>query len=908
MVRHGITRTIVCTAQHAARNPWWHTLTILVVSLGIFVVGGLTNFELHVNNRDQLTATKSRLIPQYEWWRETFAPDPYLFSILLTHRDADQNVLTVPGIYHAMQIVETVQSTPGYKELCAEYLTESEKPKTDRGGFTSICSIQGVTAFWNHSLDHFIHGQAHQNLNNQPNEDVVLTVNAETFPNGQRVEPQDLFGQITTGIAYNETTNVVRDVVVAANAFRMTIIIPAASVDEDENDASKDLALRILDTLLDLRDEWRTNPETSTSTSFRFEVMLADYSIEQELVRAAMKDIPLVPGVFLIMALFTCVVFSTANKQEQQQQETTTQSQQGGEGDTAIAVAQPDNVSDNQQRCSFWPQNNHRRILLGVGAVVTILLSIMTTYGLMWTIGIPFTNLTTILPFVLFGIGLDDSFIIFQSYVRRKRNLANPNDLVERMGDIMEEVGLSIFCTSLTTAVATSLAIFSSFPVLRWCALYTFPAVVIDAIYQITFFIALIALDERRIDAKSNRRQQRQQKKDQQSEQNDDDDPTHNGARRKLRSRALSDSSDEDLELLLATSTLKEEDAQGGQTESSTRDKVQKREQPVVSSDQQNAPKDNPKQSWSTPTSAMDRFMHWYATILLKPVVKVVVIAVFTAMTAGLAYSATQFRQGFDFMQLLPADSYMIDFFRTMDSYGEGQGWLMPVAYFRNQNQSDPNVQLQMEDYVNELVDSMDSIPGPPTYFWLHDFRFFLTLDERLQDFDFNTQIAIFLSIDAFRIMYADDIVRDPESGEVIASRVRLPMNSVTDASVLEQIDIYKQQERITMSQPINALSPASPSESEDSWSFFLYEGSLYVWEFYGLFVRELIGTIVGGVIVVTLVGFLFIPHWTATVFLLPIISVLCVDMIGKLMNIYGTIVAWKGSFSCFLPMCAIPS
>jgi len=119
-------------------------------------------------------------------------------------------------------------------------------------------------------------------------------------------------------------------------------------------------------------------------------------------------------------------------------------------------------------------------------------------------------------------------------------------------------------------------------------------------------------------------------------------------------------------------------------------------------------------------------------------------------------------------------------------------------------------------------------------------------------------------------------------------------MNSVTDASVLEQIDIYKQQERITMSQPINALSPASPSESEDSWSFFLYEGSLYVWEFYGLFVRELIGTIVGGVIVVTLVGFLFIPHWTATVFLLPIISVLCVDMIGKLMNIYGTIVAWK--------------
>ena len=49
-------------------------------------------------------------------------------------------------------------------------------------------------------------------------------------------------------------------------------------------------------------------------------------------------------------------------------------------------------------------------IFLGLGAVITVLFSLLTSFGIMFTIGVPFTNLTFMLPFVIMGIGLDGKF------------------------------------------------------------------------------------------------------------------------------------------------------------------------------------------------------------------------------------------------------------------------------------------------------------------------------------------------------------------------------------------------------------------------------------------------------------------------------------------------------------------
>jgi len=44
------------------------------------------------------------------------------------------------------------------------------------------------------------------------------------------------------------------------------------------------------------------------------------------------------------------------------------------------------------------------RTLLGFNAVVAVLLSIMTGHGLMFCIGVPYGNLTPLIPFIMLGI------------------------------------------------------------------------------------------------------------------------------------------------------------------------------------------------------------------------------------------------------------------------------------------------------------------------------------------------------------------------------------------------------------------------------------------------------------------------------------------------------------------------
>ena len=450
---------------------------------------------------------------------------------------------------------------------------------------------------------------------------------------------------------------------------------------------------------------------------------------------------------------------------------------------------------------------------------------------------------------MIFGIGLDDSFIIFQEYAR---TASSDKDIVERIGDIFQEVGLSIFCTSLTTAIASSLSIFSNFPMLRWCALYAFPTVVIDSFYQITFFVALIVLDERRINAKRKKRQQQVTLKGKSEE-------------------------DQDLDGLSAA------EAEEVAVRSCRTNSTDSTECDLIALESQQT---NPASVLSkrVPASIMDRFMHWYSDWLLKPTAKAVVLVGFLALTTGLTYSASQFRQGFNFEQLLPTDSYMQGFFKALDTFGKGRGWMVPTAYFRDVDQSDPQVQRQMEDYIDELVQSMDSITEHPTFCWVTHFQEFLTFDERLLDLEFNIQMDLFLSIDHFRQLYGDDIVRDPETGDVVASRCMMHMDNVDKNDVYEQVQIYKHQEDITRTFPVNTNATWTTNDApKNSWNFFLYETIFYVWEFYGIFQQELILTITLGVSSVALIGFLFLPHWTASLFLLPIIGVLCVDLLGFL-------------------------
>jgi len=135
------------------------------------------------------------------------------------------------------------------------------------------------------------------------------------------------------------------------------------------------------------------------------------------------------------------------------------------------------------------------RSLLGFGAVVGVFMSIMTGYGFMFICGVPFTSITQILPFIMFGIGLDDTFILSGSFYRTdpKKSTA------DRVEETIKDVGISITLTTLTSSLAFGLGCISSIPAIYWLCLYAFPTVLIIFVYQITYFIAILTIDENRV-------------------------------------------------------------------------------------------------------------------------------------------------------------------------------------------------------------------------------------------------------------------------------------------------------------------------------------------------------------------------------------------------------------------------
>merc|ERR1719410_2484714 len=122
----------------------------------------------------------------------------------------------------------------------------------------------------------------------------------------------------------------------------------------------------------------------------------------------------------------------------------------------------------------------------------------MSGFGLVFFIGIPFTMISTCIPFIILGIGLDDAFIISGAYNRTSKS----KDVSARMKQTIEEVGVSIFTTQLTSIMLFATGTFSSIPAVVWMCQAAIPPIFFDFVFQLTFFVPLIVIDEQRIKAK----------------------------------------------------------------------------------------------------------------------------------------------------------------------------------------------------------------------------------------------------------------------------------------------------------------------------------------------------------------------------------------------------------------------
>jgi Niemann-Pick C1 protein len=702
---------LVETSAFAAKHPIVTISAISALAIVLGVVGLLTNFRVE-HRANKLWTPQGSLPDQHGQWIDSvfptgFDPRQYFLTTLL-HADGG-NVVSFEAMRQQFAVIERIRSVVGYTEFCREYgkpICGEDEPALDfacrwygipNDSDNRDCQIFGVTSFWfqNYTLYHSMVFS---------DTDIQRTLSIKSLPG--RLADFD----ISNIVGYPQFDN--NGTLTGGKSFLTGIELPRTDFRRSEL-----LERSVTEALKKLQVEINSN----SSNPFRLEI-LATRSFEDEIARGVSKDMMLLPVVGLFLTAFTCLVFYK-------------------HGD--------------------WL---HSRVLLGIGATGTVVISIMTGYGLLFVLGVPFTSLaqvssdcegilntlgflsafSSILPckaciFIIFGIALDDTFIIFGYYIHTDSNQSP----VERIRETMEEVGTSIFMTTVTSVLAFGLGCWTTIPAIQWMCIYGLTTISIDFVWQITFFVALLVLDERRI-AKRRR------------------------------------------DVFICYKVPES---------ACSIVKVQEREHLSV------------------------QLMRKYTDILLKPWVKCLVLLCFTGLFGVCAWSATKLSVKFELQGMFPGDSYVNRYLAAMTNYTQRQG-PAPYIYFRFVNQSDSYIQTQMEAYVNASVNTR-YITNPPFKFWLHDFNSFKSSNAAVQNLPFNEAIRLFLDDPATKD-YKNDFVLD-HSGKVLATRTLVHMDKINPNNIDSEKGALPNLLRLTRQQPMNQQTEDWPFFIFDK-TFYIWE------------------------------------------------------------------------------------
>jgi len=126
-------------------------------------------------------------------------------------------------------------------------------------------------------------------------------------------------------------------------------------------------------------------------------------------------------------------------------------------------------------------------------SVAAVGLAIGSSMGLSQLCGWFYAPIHTVLPFVLLGLGVDDSFVIMNSFGQ-----TNPDDDMKiRMRQAMSHAGVSITVTSMTDFVAFIISTATALPALASFCFYAATGIVFLFLYQCIFFGAFVVIDAR---------------------------------------------------------------------------------------------------------------------------------------------------------------------------------------------------------------------------------------------------------------------------------------------------------------------------------------------------------------------------------------------------------------------------
>lgn len=141
------------------------------------------------------------------------------------------------------------------------------------------------------------------------------------------------------------------------------------------------------------------------------------------------------------------------------------------------------------------------KFTLGVVGIVIVLMSVSGSVGLFSAAGVKVTLIIAeVIPFLVLAVGVDNIFLIVHEFERV--NLSHPDEEIdERIAKALGRMGPSILLSASTETIAFAMGAFVGMPAVKNFAAYAAGAVFINAVLQVTMFVSVLALNQRRVES-----------------------------------------------------------------------------------------------------------------------------------------------------------------------------------------------------------------------------------------------------------------------------------------------------------------------------------------------------------------------------------------------------------------------
>jgi Niemann-Pick C1 protein len=141
------------------------------------------------------------------------------------------------------------------------------------------------------------------------------------------------------------------------------------------------------------------------------------------------------------------------------------------------------------------------KFTLGVVGILIVLMSVSGSVGLFSAAGVKVTLIIAeVIPFLVLAVGVDNIFLIVHEFDRV--NISHPDEEIEdRVAKTLGRMGPSILLSASTETIAFAMGAFVGMPAVKNFAAYAAGAVFINAVLQVTRFVSILALNQRRVES-----------------------------------------------------------------------------------------------------------------------------------------------------------------------------------------------------------------------------------------------------------------------------------------------------------------------------------------------------------------------------------------------------------------------